>query len=574
MTSPERFGRFLVRGILGTGASAIVYEAYDAALDRTVAIKTLRAELLEGDDTDDLQARFRREAQLIAGLRHDNLILVYEFDEEWDPPFIAMELITSPSLTKHVKQGHRFSIEEAVEIITQLLSALAYIHDPSLHRQQGLVHRDVKPANIFWSSGQLLKLADFGVAHIRSSTLTQLGTEVGTPAYMSPEQFLGKVVDGRSDLWSCGVILYELLSGVRMFKGGYDTVRATVLGTGELPNLQGEEVALPVAFSKVVQRALTRDAEERFQSAGQFKLAVEDAYRQHASDETVIRSVPTPENGRTDRVHRHAAGNSDDEPSEQGRLAWYRRRWAVVSFAVSIALVAAALFFLLRSPRPDPDQVARAVAAFGCADVQHAIDRDDVHVSGFMQSQADVRALEAQLKRVSGVKQVIAQLQIRAWPYCELLGIIAPYAKSRLTDAAGMRLRVQDYTGVLKAGDNIVLDMITPGFPAYAYIDYFQLDGNVVHLLPGAGANARMLAANSAKVVPEPYQPLRLEVRSPFGEEMLVMIASRQPLSALVRPEFEPAREYLPFLKQALSAHVKDDVATDYLFILTAARAN
>ncbi|MEO8630413.1 MAG: DUF4384 domain-containing protein, partial [Betaproteobacteria bacterium] len=315
------------------------------------------------------------------------------------------------------------------------------------------------------------------------------------------------------------------------------------------------------------------DAEQRFQSAGQFKLAVENAYRQHAGDETVIRFVPASANGRTDRVHRHAASNSGEE-SEQGRLAWYRRRWALLSFVVAVALVAAASFFLLRSTGPDPTQVERAVAAFGCADVQHAIDRDNVHVSGFMQSPADVRALEAQLKRVSGVNQVISQLQIRAWPYCELLGMIAPYAKSRLPNAAGMRLRVQDYTGVLKAGDNIVLDMVTPGFPTYVYIDYFQLDGNVVHVLPGGGANPRMLAANSAKVVPEPYQPLRLEVQSPFGEEMLVMIASRQPLNALVRPEFEPAREYLAFLKQALIARGKDDVATDYLFILTAARAN
>jgi serine/threonine-protein kinase len=548
MTLPERFGRFQVRGVLGTGATAIVYDGYDASLQRSVAIKTLREELLQADDAQEMLERFRREARISAQLRHEHLILVYEFNEEWNPPFIAMERIEAPSLAEHVKSGQQFSEQEAVEVVNQLLSALGYIHE------RGYVHRDIKPSNLFWGGGQGLKLADFGIAQIRSSTLTRIGSEVGTPAYMSPEQFLGDKVDSRSDLWSCGVILYELLTGQRLFSGAYDTVRESVLGTNDRRAPAGASVAVPQAFAQVVKRALARDPAQRFRDAAEFQRALRQAGQCSGAED----------DQNLTRVRRSG------EPKRLARAPGSLRiRHPRVWGSALVVLIAAVIAFLLWPRNPDMDGIKRVISAYACANLDASLDGNLVRVSGFVPTETDAASLQMRLSQVHGVKQVVAQLQVRGRPYCELLEMLGPYTKSQVAQAAGMRLRIQNYGGRLTDGDAIVFDMASPGFPAYLYVDYFQLDGNVVHLYPPHKGQQRILPANSSRVLPDPHDPLQLEVRSPFGEEMVVMIASREPLPIVSDSQFQPAQEYLPVLNQALKTREKGSVAADYLFLIT-----
>src|SRR5512142_2834147 len=277
----DRLGKYEIRSELARGAMGVVYEAYDPLIKRRVALKTIRPDHLEGDRTADMVARFRREAQAAGRLNHPNIVAIYEFDEDAGTSFIAMEFVEGRELKECFAAEERFTLQDVAKIMSQILDALDYSH------RQGVVHRDIKPANIFLQAGGTVKVADFGIAHIESSNLTQVGTVVGTPNYMSPEQIMGLPVDGRSDLFSAGVILYQFLTGERPFAGSTTTTMQKVLKEEPLaPSLLN--VQLPPAIDAVMHKALAKRADERYQTAREFSLALTAAMRQ-----SVPASVPS-----------------------------------------------------------------------------------------------------------------------------------------------------------------------------------------------------------------------------------------------------------------------------------------
>jgi len=207
----ERLDKYQIKGIIGKGGAGVVYEGFDTTLQRKVAIKVVRLELDQGEA--NLKARFQQEALSAAGLNHSNIVTIYDYGEYEKRPAIVMEYATGRSLNDFLEKEKHFEISDLVNIMSQLLDALSYCH------KNNIVHRDIKPANIMLSDDKLIKVTDFGVAHVESSELTKTGYIIGTPSYMSPEQFSGGKVDGRADLFSAGVILYELLAGVRPFTG-------------------------------------------------------------------------------------------------------------------------------------------------------------------------------------------------------------------------------------------------------------------------------------------------------------------------------------------------------------------
>ena len=184
MPSIDKLGKYEIRRELGRGAMGVVYEAYDPMIKRIVALKTIRADQLQREDAPVVLARFRREAQAAGRLNHPNIVSIYDFDEDDGTSFIAMEYVTGRDLRECFEGGERFKTADAVRLMGQILDALDYSH------RQGVIHRDVKPANVFLADGSV-KVADFGIAHIDSSSLTQDGSVMGTPSYMSPEQILG-----------------------------------------------------------------------------------------------------------------------------------------------------------------------------------------------------------------------------------------------------------------------------------------------------------------------------------------------------------------------------------------------
>lgn len=280
---PQKLGKYTITRRLGQGAMGVVYEGKDPLIDRTVAIKTIRKELLVGKEGEEILMRFQQEAQAAGRLTHPNIVGVYEYGEENDTVFIAMEFIKGRELEEFLQESHRFPMSEVVSIMSQLLGALHFSH------LKGVVHRDIKPANLVMMEDGQLKVTDFGIARIESSKLTQMGTVMGTPSYMSPEQCQGLVVDHRSDLFSSGVILYQLLTGERPFTGSSITaIMHKVIH--ELPTPPSKlNVQIPPQFDFVIAKALAKSPDERYQTGPEFIEAIKlAAERKSVADATMI----------------------------------------------------------------------------------------------------------------------------------------------------------------------------------------------------------------------------------------------------------------------------------------------
>ncbi len=261
----------------------IVYEARDPNLERRVAIKTVKVENLSEEAAAEYEHRFRTEARSAARLQHPNIVSVYDSDRDGDTAFLVMEYIQGEDLKHHLDAGMRYSLDHSLKMIRDLLSALDYAH------KQGIVHRDIKPANMLIEPGGRVKLADFGVARIQDSgeaTRTQ-GSMVGTLKYMSPEQVQGQKIDARADLFSVGVVLYQLLTDKRPFDGDNDfSIIHQIIGhTPSAPS--SFNAKLPAAIDAVVARALAKDRNQRFATARDFASALQSAIRR-AEDSTIV----------------------------------------------------------------------------------------------------------------------------------------------------------------------------------------------------------------------------------------------------------------------------------------------
>lgn len=265
---PKQLGKYEIRGELGRGAMGIVYDGWDAGIGRRVALKTVRRDQLDGGEAEELLSRFKREAQAAGRLNHPGIVAVYEYGEDAGTAFIAMEFVEGRELKDVFDRNERFPLPEVIRIMSLLLEAIGHAHS------KGIVHRDIKPANVFLLKDGRIKVGDFGIARMESSNLTQAGSVLGTPAYMSPEQFMGQTVDGRSDLFSAGVILYQFLTGEKPFTGQLTTIMHKVLK--EDPIAPSElNVQVPAAFDGMVRKALAKRPDERFQDAQAFIVALQ-----------------------------------------------------------------------------------------------------------------------------------------------------------------------------------------------------------------------------------------------------------------------------------------------------------
>ena len=273
MATLDRIGKYRIDGVLGSGAMGVVYKAYDADIARTVALKTIRHELLDGMQEADIVARFRNEAQASGRLVHPNIVAVYDFGTYNNTTYIAMEYVDGTPLNTFLVKDVPMDLAASITCITQLLRALDYAH------ARGVVHRDIKPANILITGDAQVKITDFGIAKIESSTLTQVGAVIGTPSYMSPEQFKGETVDGRSDLFAVGIVLYQMLTGVRPFSGPASTVMHQIIHENP-PRPSERQPALHPAFDTVVARAMAKRVEDRYPGAQAFLDALNAAYLQ------------------------------------------------------------------------------------------------------------------------------------------------------------------------------------------------------------------------------------------------------------------------------------------------------
>lgn len=252
-------GRYQVISELGRGSMGVVYQGFDPVIGRTVAVKTMLTEGLTPAEFEDFKARFQREAQAAGVLTHPNIVTVYDFGEDEGVLFLAMEFLEGKSLQDLVEAQTVLPVETIVPMYEQVCSALDHAH---AHK---VIHRDIKPANIMILDSGLVKVTDFGIAKMMSMGMTQAGQILGTPNYMSPEQVKGRQIDGRSDIFALGVVLYELVTGEKPFGGqNITTVIYKIINENPIPPRELDATIHP-GLSYVIQKALAKNPDERYQ---------------------------------------------------------------------------------------------------------------------------------------------------------------------------------------------------------------------------------------------------------------------------------------------------------------------
>jgi len=291
---PLRIGPYAIHGVIGRGSMGVVYLGHDPVIDRRVAIKTIHHQLLQPGTNDyNVAARFRVEAQAAGRLNHRNIVSVYQFGEDPSFDYIVMEYVAGHSVNDYLKRPGQLSTNDVLCLMFQLLDALHYAHE------SGVVHRDIKPANLMVSADGRLKITDFGIARTETSQITRINTVVGSPGYMAPEQYTGGPLDRRVDVFSAGVMLYQLLTGVMPFAGADEAIMYQIVYGQHEPLTRRLNDMTYAAFDMILDRALAKDPADRYATAVEFRDAL-----------TVVATQPVPPVLPRDRVLSFSGGET------------------------------------------------------------------------------------------------------------------------------------------------------------------------------------------------------------------------------------------------------------------------
>jgi serine/threonine protein kinase len=653
METIESLGKYEIKRPLGRGAMGTVYEGWDPIIARRVAIKTVKLPDNANDpETEEALARFRREAQAAGRLIHPNIVGVFDYGETNDVAYIVMEYVDGPPLKNLLDKQERFALPDVIRVMDDLLTGLQFSHD------RGVVHRDIKPANVMLTSAGQAKIADFGIARIESSSMTQAGTLLGTPAYMSPEQFMGQVVDARSDIYSSGVLLYQLLTGERPFEGGLSAIMHKALNT-EPPWPSQLSVTAPPAFDAVVKRAMAKRPDDRYASATAFLEAVRAALHAPAApaeepvvseDEATMVAAPATPAPRPVPVAAAPAAVRPATPTPPA-TAPAKRSSALPMIAAAAAVVVVAggggaWYFLSRPPppsttttastapvaptptppaptpvpppsptstqpqqtaqvtllpvtptpppappvsvapqpvapppvqpatppQPDPQQtaainlgnlrtqIAQWVTDQHCALLGGAVgDSGAVTLAGYagnasvdqMRQGLASLAPNAQLNwQVNGVNQV----------FCPALDLLRPTVPAfGATGVSRLLLQMADNKTQLHDGEQVRVHLAMPDFAGRLRVDYIAHDGSVQHLYPQLADPKNGITADpprtwNASQIVDLSNPA-WTISAPYGTDMIIAVASSQPLFDRSRPQNgETAATYLRDLQAAIDS--------------------
>ncbi len=290
MDSPKTIGRYEILDELGHGAMGAVFRARDPAMDRVVALKTILSVALASEQSDEYRQRFYREARAAGALTHPGIVPVFDMGEFEGMPFLVMEFVNGQTLADAMKKGERISMDRVCEIGQQIAEALGYAH------RKGVIHRDIKPANVLLTSREVYgierpRITDFGVAKLAAGEITTTGQMLGTPAFMPPEQFTGAPIDGRTDLFSLGVILYWMATGEQPFPGEtMTTVSYKIVHTEPIPPAKLNPV-IPAQFDKVILKCLAKSPADRFQTGEELAQALAEV-RAGAAPSSMKTTIP------------------------------------------------------------------------------------------------------------------------------------------------------------------------------------------------------------------------------------------------------------------------------------------
>jgi eukaryotic-like serine/threonine-protein kinase len=329
MTEPKSLGRYEIRGVLGKGAMGLVYDGYDAKLKRRVAIKTIRTSTLDEATARHYEMRFRREVRAVARLNHPHIVQVYDFGTEGELAYIVMEYIDGRELKDYFDAKERFELPTILRLMIELLDALDFAHEA------GIIHRDVKPANVMLDGRGHAKLTDFGVARFTEpeggdAEATRAGAVIGTPSYMSPEQIQGQPLDPRTDIFSAGVLLYQLLTGRKPFEGTQWALAKKIIQDD--PIWPSALAGLPQEYDRVLSRALAKAPDARYASAKRFGNALR-RISQGKQPEDFEETVPMPDARMSARNEAELEfWNAVKESDDPGEIALYLQQFPEGTF--------------------------------------------------------------------------------------------------------------------------------------------------------------------------------------------------------------------------------------------------
>src|SRR5262245_39358502 len=318
---PQAIGRYQIQASIGYGAMGAVYKAFDPLIKRTLAIKTIRLDIpRQSPQYKSFIERFYHEARISGTLSHPNIVTLFDIGEEGGVPYLAMEFVEGETISSLIEKGVRFHPEKVISLVSQIASALDYAHS------KGVIHRDIKPSNVILFDGDRVKVTDFGIAKLVDAEMTQGGTLLGTPSYMSPEQAMGEKLDGRSDIFSLGVCAFEMLSGEQPFPGNnvtsilYKLVHVDPVEPASL-EMNG---LVPQKWHEVFNRVLAKKPDDRYQTATEFVQDLEYClgswFGAAMGEETVLEAAPVATMDATVTVSRPpsppaspaSSGNGDD----------------------------------------------------------------------------------------------------------------------------------------------------------------------------------------------------------------------------------------------------------------------
>jgi serine/threonine-protein kinase len=418
MTMPSQLGKYEITEVLGTGAMGVVYKGFDPGIRRIVAIKTIRRELITGDrPAAAMLARFRNEARAAGRLAHPGIVAVYDYGEDAEVAYIAMEYVEGNSLREYFGRGARFGERDAVSIMSQLLEALAHAHE------RRVWHRDIKPANLIVMMNGRVKVADFGIARIEASDLTQTGAVMGSPGYMAPEQYAAREIDHRADLFAAGVVFYQLLTNTKPFVGTQEQIAYAVCHTQAPKPSTVDPGHAWQRYDAILATALAKKPEERYQSAEAFLAAILDAHAAPVSpavsEETIITEILRPaaalDPSSPSRPQSRAPRAAERSPAAPPR-ATAPRPWAWAIAAGIVVLVTAAGVWQAVSRRAAPPAAPAApVAAAPAAPTTAAPSDQETVFWESVRNSTDRVELEAYLaKYPKGTFAPLARARIAA----------------------------------------------------------------------------------------------------------------------------------------------------------------
>jgi serine/threonine-protein kinase len=577
---PDKIGKYELRGTLGRGAMGTVLDGWDPAIERRVAIKTVRlADAAADEEAAEALERFKREAQAAGRLSHANIVGVFDTGETDDLAYIVMEFIEGRSLKQVLDTEKSLPPDEAAEIMTQVLAGLEYSH------RRGVVHRDIKPANIMLTTDGGVKIADFGIARLSSSTATAVGSILGTPAYMPPEQFLGEPADARSDIFAAGAMLFHLLTGTRPYEGNATSIMTRVLNADAPPLPSARSVSVSPAWDRVILRSMAKKPEDRFQSAAEFSQAVKAALASPAS--------PLIE-AEADATMVMAASRAGQPKATQAPppIAATTQKPAINLVLLGgglalVAIAAGAWFFLANGaktpapasepkpditaptpphiapppaptpPPPSPDAVmaslAAASASLPCSDVHAVNEAGSVALRGIAGAGAPRDAIDRLAK--SAPLPVGVDVDDFTGPYCPALDVLTPILRANT-----LNFTATDAPGPVSANQFFYPTIRNLPFAAWLEVDYLSGDGKVFHVLPMAKDATIGMAAEpetflntgaTLRLGEKPHN--KLYPGTPYGTDMFVAVASSKKLFPKLREQSEDVAQYAAALKAAIA---------------------